>query len=113
MEREIERGGYGSIIFDNKKIFCSQPKLWHSFTLEWEQTYIFGIYFDYIIAKKFFFDQVTIFKDMIWSVDYYVSLPNPKFPYLPSPISMNSAVQGPDIGTKSALHPQIHIKSAE
>jgi len=50
---------------------------------------------------------------MIWRVDYYVSLPNPKFPYLPSPISMSSAVQGPDIETKSALHPQIHVKSAE
>lgn len=55
MEREIKRGGYGSIIFDNKKIFCSQPKLWHSFPLEWEHTYIFGIYFDYIIVKKIFF----------------------------------------------------------
>ena len=63
--------------------------------------------------KNFFFGQVTIFKDIIRRVDYYVLFSDPKFPTLTKPSSMNSAVPGPVTRTASALHPQIHIKSAE
>ena len=49
-ERDIKREEVMEALYliTNKIFFhfCSQPKLWHSFTLEWEQIYIFGIYFD-------------------------------------------------------------------
>lgn len=49
-EREIKREEVMEALYliTNKIFFhfCSQPKLWHSFTLGWEQIYIFGIYFD-------------------------------------------------------------------
>lgn len=78
--KEIKRGGYGSIIFINKKIFfqlLQSAKTMAFIYFRWNRLTFCCIL--WLHNCKIFFDRLTIFKDIIWRVDYYVSLPNWSF----------------------------------